>query len=147
MSWEDFDTWFSEVQICNPTGLVHCSEGETAQADVFHSALVGGKSAGGPKGCQTFSVNPSCLLTVTMDCPCELSLYQADSRAYGVDEESNQPNGQQLTVTLTDPDGNELLVIDMSPFERVRCTKIYCVAGAEYKITINFWASGVSCPF
>ena len=147
MSWEDFTTWFSEVQICDPTGLVKCTEGETAQTDVFHSALVANKSAGGPKGCQTFRFNPSCVLTVTQDCPVELSLYQADTRSYGVDEEGNQPDGQQLTVTITDPDGNESQVIDMSPFERVRCTKIYCISEGEYKITVNSWAAGVECPF
>jgi hypothetical protein len=74
-------------------------------------------------------------------------MYQADTRALGLDEAGNQLDGQQLSVILLDPDMNESIAIDMSPFERLKCTKIYCVAGKSYKLTVCSWAAGVECPF
>ena len=50
MAWSDYVTWFGEVQISDPACLSRATEGTSAQIDVFHSALVAGKTAGGPRG-------------------------------------------------------------------------------------------------
>jgi len=147
MSWEDFTTWFGDVQITDPTGAALATEGDNAQIDVYHSALVQCKTAGGPRKSSTYKFNPSVILTVTKDCEVELSMYQADTRALGLDEAGNQLDGQQLSVMLLDPEMNESIAMDMSPFERLKCTKIYCVAGKPYKLTVCSWAGGVECPF
>jgi len=147
MSWEDFTAWFGDVQITDPTGAALATEGDLAQIDVYHSALVAGKTAGGPRGASTYSFNPSCQLTVGRDSTVELSLYQADTRGYGLDADGMQLDGQQLTLTLEGPDGTPSNVIDMTPYERVRCVKVYCVAGAAYKLTVSSWAPGIECPF
>jgi len=147
MSWEDFTTWFGDVQITDPTGLALATEGDLAQIDVYHSALVSLKTAGGPKKSSTYKFNPSVNLSVSDDCTVELSLYQADTRALGLDADGIQLDGQQLSIMLTDPENNESTAIDMSPFERLKCTKIYCVANKTYKLTVCSWAAGVECPF
>ena len=147
MCWSDFATWFGDVQVTDPTGLALFTEGNTAQVDVFHAALVARKTAGGPKSASTFKYNPSCELTVDKDSKVELTLYQADVRSYGTDANGMMLDGQQLSVTLTDPSGHVAQVIDVSPYERFRCTEIFCVANKAYKVTVSSWAAGVECPF
>jgi len=147
MSWEDFVIWFGDVQINDPTGLAVCTEGDTAQVDVFHSGLIARKTAGGSRGASTYRFNPSVELKVERDSKVELSIYQADTRSYGTDADGNQLDGQQMTLTVIDPNGSESNVIDMSPFDRVRCAKIFCVANKVYKLTVSSWAPGIECPF
>jgi hypothetical protein len=55
MAWNVFVVWFGEVQISDPAFLQHVTEGNTAQVDVFHSALVAGKTAGGPRDGRTYT--------------------------------------------------------------------------------------------
>jgi len=149
MAWNDFVVWFGEVQISDPVCLQHATEGDTAQVDVFHSAMVAGKTAGGPRGGRTFHFNPSVGLTVTKDCDVYLSLYQPDTRSYGQDEDGYQLDGQQLALTLTDPIHTHVQteVMHLSPYERLTCCKIKCDAGKTYKLTVSSWAAGVECPF
>jgi hypothetical protein len=139
MAWNDFVVWFGEVQISDPVCLQHATEGDTAQVDVFHSAMVAGKTAGGPRGGRTFHFNPSVGLTVTKDCDVYLSLYQPDTRSYGQDEDGYQLDGQQLALTLTDPIHTHVQteVMHLSPYERLTCCKIKCDAGKTYKLTVK----------
>ena len=149
MAWSDFVNWFGEVQISDPACLSRATEGDSAQIDVFHSALVAGKTAGGPRGARTYHFNPSIGLTVDQDCVVYLSLYQADTRSYGQDEYGYQLDGQQLALYLTDPGDNdkETDVMHLSPYERLTCCKIQCVAGKTYTLTVSSWAAGIECPF
>ena len=147
MCWSDFVTWFGDVQATDPTGLSRITEGNMAQVDVFHSALVARKTAGGPLNSSTFKFNPSCELSVEKDSKVELTLYTAESRAYGTDANGMMLEGQQLSVTLTDPSGRVMQIIDVSPYERFRCTEIFCAGDKVYKLTVSSWTAGVECPF
>jgi hypothetical protein len=147
MTWQDYVTWFDAVQTCDPTALSRLTEGNTAQVDIFHSALVAGQTAGGPIGSSTFMYNPTVEMTVQKNCTVALSLYQPDTRAYERDADGNMLDGQYFMVYVTDSSKSTREIMQVTPGSRLNAVMLPCTGNEVYKVTVTGLFAGVECPF
>ncbi len=135
------------MQTCDPAALSALTEGNTAQVDIFYSALVAGQTARGPIGSSTFMYNPTVEMTVKKNCTVAISLYQPDTRAYERDADGNMLDGRYFVVYLTDSSKSTREIMQVTPGSRLNAVMLPCTGNEVYKVTVTGLFTGVECPF
>eukprot|EP00960_Hanusia_phi_P000255 7196-Hanusia_phi.AAC.3 len=149
MCWEDFVTWYSEIEICDPVSLSRMSASGDCHVVGFASHWIASRTAGGPPKCGTFAFNPRVSLTVREDCEAIFSLYMPDVRPlFRPDRSVSHKNLCTLSIidVSSRQSGSETRQI-LHCSQRQGSGRFPVEAGREYHLVASCWAAGVQSPF